>query len=84
MGIRLMIIKLRRYNEIGTLLIENGTAGSQGQVSYRDGFRVTFLTRVTVHMGVKDMGMRMEYRGACNWPPSWDPDQECVQALRSN
>jgi len=39
MGIRLMIIKLRKYNEIGELLIENRTAGSQAQVSYRDMFR---------------------------------------------
>ena len=36
MGIRLMIIELRNYNEIGELLIENGTAGSQAQVSYWD------------------------------------------------
>src|SRR5882724_9640047 len=31
-GIRLMIIKLRKYNEIGELLIENRTAGFQGHV----------------------------------------------------
>jgi len=31
MGIRLMIIELRKYNEIGELLVENGIAGSQAQ-----------------------------------------------------
>jgi len=35
MGIRLMIIELRKYNEIRELLIENRTTGSQAQVSYR-------------------------------------------------
>ena len=39
MGIRLMIIELRKYNEIGELLIENRTTGSQAQVSYRDVFQ---------------------------------------------
>jgi len=29
MGERLMIIELKRYNEIGEILIENGTTGSQ-------------------------------------------------------
>ena len=38
MGIRLMIIELRKYNEIGELFIENRTAGSQAQVSYQDVF----------------------------------------------
>ena len=37
MGIRLMIIELRKYNEIGILLIRTGTTGSQAQVSYWDG-----------------------------------------------
>ena len=57
MGIRLMIIKLRKYNEIGELLIENQTTGSQAQVSYRNMFQRASVTRVAVHMRVKETGM---------------------------
>ena len=57
-----MIIELRRYNEIGELLIENGTTGSQAQVSYRDMVRETSITRAAVHMGVKEMGMQTRNR----------------------
>ena len=71
-GIRLMIIELRRYNKIRTLLIENGATGSQAQVSYRDMVRETSVTRAAVHMGVKGTEMRTGHRGAYNWPPSWD------------
>ena len=51
MGIKLMIIKLRKYNKIGQLLIENRTAGSQGHVRYRDGGWEASVTRVAVCMG---------------------------------
>ena len=57
MGTRLMIIELRRYNEIGELLIENGTTGLQAQVSYEDVVWETSVTRAAVRMGVKEMGM---------------------------
>ena len=57
MGIRLIIIELRRYNEIEELLIENGTTVSQVQVSYRDVFQEESVTRAAVCMGVKEMGM---------------------------
>jgi len=70
MGIRLMIIKLRKYNEIGELLIENRTAGSETQVSYRDMFHEVSVTSAAVCMGVKEMGMRTGYRGAYNQPPN--------------
>ena len=53
MGIRFMIIKLRRYNKIGALLIEK----SQAQVSYQDRVREASVTRVAVCMGVKEMGL---------------------------
>jgi len=53
MGIRLMIIELRKYNEIGELLIENRTTGSQAQVSHRDKVREASVTRAAVCMGVK-------------------------------
>ena len=65
-----MIIKLRKYNEIGELLIENRTTGSQGQVSYQDGDQRVSVTRAAVCMGVKEMGMQTGHRGAYNWPPS--------------
>ena len=83
-GIRLMIIELRKYNEIRELLIENRTTGSQAQVSYRDVYREASVTRMAVRMGVKEMEMQTEYRDACNWSPSQDPDQECMWTLRSN
>ena len=57
MGIRLMIIELRKYNGIRELLIENGTAGSQAQVSYWDVVREASVTRAAVCMGVKETGM---------------------------
>jgi len=57
MGIRLMIIELRKYNKIGELLIENRTAGSQVQVGYWDVAQEASVTRVAVCMGVKGMGM---------------------------
>ena len=78
MGIRLMIIELRRYNEIGTLLIENGAAGLQEQVSYWDVVRGVSVTRAAVHMGVKGTGMRTGNQGAYNWSPSRDQEQVCV------
>jgi len=52
-----MIIELRKYNEIGALLIGGGTAGSQAQVSYWDGVWEASVTRAAVHMGVKEKGM---------------------------
>ena len=54
---RLMIIELRKYSEIGELLIENRTTGLQAQVSYRDVVRGASVTRAAVHMGLKEMGM---------------------------
>ena len=57
MGIRLMIIKLRRYSEFGELHIEKGTTGLQAQVSYRDEVWEASVTRVVVCMGVKETGM---------------------------
>jgi len=57
MGIRLMIIKLRKYNGVGELLIEKETTGFQAQVIYRDVGRGASVTRVVVCMGVKGTGM---------------------------
>jgi len=72
MGIRLMIIELRRYNKIRELLIRDRTAGSQAQVSYQDMVWKASVTRVAVHMGVKETGMRTGHRGAYNRPPNQD------------
>jgi len=58
-----MIIELRKYNEIGELLIENRTAGSQGCMSYQEGGQEASVTRAAVCMGVKEMGMRTGHRG---------------------
>ena len=84
MGIRLMIIELRKYNEIGELLIGDRVTESQAQVSYRDEVWEESVTRAAVHMGVKETGMQTGYRGACNRPPSWDPDQGHMRTLRNN
>ena len=35
-GQRLMIVELRKYNEVGELLIGNNTIGSLGHVNYWD------------------------------------------------
>ena len=82
MGIRLTIIKLGRYNKIGELLMENRTTGLQAQVIYQDKVREASVTRAAVRMGVVEMGMRTGYRGTCNRPPSWDPDQGRLRALQ--
>src|SRR5882724_4530314 len=84
MGIRLMIIKLRKYNEIGGLLIENRTTGLQAQVIYRDVGQGASVTRVAVCMGVKGMGMQTGHQGTYNQTLSWDLEQVCIQALQSN
>ena len=83
-GTRLMIIELRKYNEIRELLIENRTAGLQAQVSYQDMFREASVTRAAVRKGVKEMGIRTRCRGTCNQPPSWGLDQGHVQTPRNN
>jgi len=43
MGIRLMIIELKRYNEIRELLRGKGTTGSQAQVNYWDIVREAYV-----------------------------------------
>jgi len=72
MGIRLMIIELRKYNKIRELLIGNRTARSQVQVSYRDIVQEASVTRVAVCMGLKGMEMRTGHRGTYKWGPSWE------------
>jgi len=52
-----MIIKLERYNEIGELLIENGTTWFQRHLFYWDGGQRVSVTREAVCMGVKGTGM---------------------------
>src|SRR5882724_4921958 len=71
-GIRLMVIELRRYNEIGELLIENRNTGLQAQVSYQDRVQEASVTRAAVCMGVKEMGMQTGHRGTYNQPPNRD------------
>jgi len=56
MGIRLMIIELRKYNEIRELLKGNRTTGFQAQVSYWDGVQEAPITMVAVHMGWRRWG----------------------------
>ena len=52
-----MIIKLESYNEIGELLIEDGTTGLQGHVCYWDGGQRVSVTNAAVHMWVEEIGM---------------------------
>jgi len=84
MGKRLKIIELRKYNEVRELHIENGTAGSQAQVSYQVVIRRASVVKAPVRMGVTETGMQTENRGTYNQPPGQDPDQEHVQALQGN
>jgi len=63
-----MIIELRKYIKVRELLIENGTTGSQAQVSYQDRDWRVSVTSVAVHMEEKGTGMQTGYRGAYNWP----------------
>ena len=83
-GTRLMIIELRKYNEIRELLIENRTTGSQAQVSYRDMVWDASVTRVAVRMGVEEMGMRTGHWGTYKWPLSWDQEQVHMQTLEQS
>jgi len=66
----LMIIELKKYNEIGTLLVETAATGLQGHVHYWDGDQKVSVTMVAVCMGVKEMGMQTGHQGAYNQPPS--------------
>jgi len=82
-GDRLMIIKLRKYNKIRELLIENGTTGSQAQVSYWNGVQEATVTKQLSAWGEGDWDAT-GYRGTYNQHPSWDREQVCMQALQSN
>ena len=48
-----MIIKLRKYNENGELLVEHGATGLQAQETYWDGVQEASVTRAAVCMGVR-------------------------------
>ena len=54
-GQRLMIIKLRKYNQIGALLKGNEISGSQVHICYQDGSREVQGTTAAVHKGVVGM-----------------------------
>jgi len=79
-----MIIKLRKYNKIGELLIQNRTTGLQAQVSYWDKVRRASVTRAAVCMEVEKTGMQTGHRDAYKWPLSQDREQVCMQALQSS
>ena len=68
-----MIIELGKYNEIGELLIENRTAGSQGHVSYQDGGWRASVTMAAVYMGVEEMGIQTGHRCCHNLFPMLSP-----------
>ena len=61
-----MIIELRKYIEVGELLIEKESTGSQAQLIYRGGDQRVSVTRAAVHMEGKELGRRTGYRGAYN------------------
>ena len=71
-GQRLMIMKLERYNEIGELLIENGTTGSWGHIFYLDRGQRASVTMAAVCMGKEETGMQTGHGGTYNWSPSWE------------
>ena len=71
-GIRLMIIKLGKYNKFGELLKGNRTTGLQVQVSYQDRVWEASVTRAAVCMEVEKSGMQIGHRGAYKWALSWE------------
>ena len=72
MGIRLMIIKLEKYNSAEELLIETRTTGLQGHICYQDGDWRASVTRAAVRMGLEGTGMRTGHKGTYKWGPSWE------------
>ena len=50
-----MLIKLKEYNEVRTLLIEMDVTGSQGHICYQDGSQKVSVTMAAVCMGRKGM-----------------------------
>ena len=71
-GQRLMVTKLRKYNEIRGLPIVIGTIGSHRHICYWDGGWRVSVTTVAVHMGKKETGMQTGHWGAYNWSLSWE------------
>jgi len=65
-----MIIKLRKYIEVGELLIEKESTGLQAQVIFRGEDQRVSVTRAAVRMEGKEPGKRTGYRGAYNQSPS--------------
>src|SRR5882724_7529153 len=70
MGKRLIIIELRKYIEVGELLIEKGSTVSQVQVIYRGEDRRVSVTRAAVCIEGKGPGRQTGYRGGYNRSPS--------------
>jgi len=83
-GIRLMIIKLGKYNSAEELLIETRTAGSQGHICYRDGDRRVSVTRGGCLHGGEGDGDANRVKGAYNWSLSREWEQVCIGTLWSN
>jgi len=71
-GQRLMIIELRKYNEIGELLIETEMTGSWGHICYQDGGQRVSVTMAAVHMGKKETGARTGHRCTYSRSLGWD------------
>jgi len=69
MGKRLMIIELRKYIEVGELLIEKGSTVSQAQVIYRVKDRRVSVTRALSALG-EGTGQADWVQGAYNRSPS--------------
>jgi len=65
-GQRLMIIKLRKYNKFGELLIGNGTKGPLGHVIYWDMVWKVSVTRPAVCMRRMGMEPQTRHGGAYN------------------
>jgi len=70
-GQRLMIIELRRYNEIWELLIEIRTTGSQGHMCYLDGgWRISVTYGSCLHGGER-YGDVNRAQGCIQWLQVW-------------
>jgi len=62
-----MIIELKKYNEVGELLIGTAATGLHGHICYQDGVLRVYVTMVAVHIGVMGMGMLTGGQDAYNW-----------------
>src|SRR5882724_983528 len=83
-----MTIELRKYNEVGELLIRIETTGSWGHVCYQDGVQRVSITTAADCMGRKLTGAQTWHRGAYSQMLGWesieDTDPTAMEQLKKH